>query len=109
MFLNEFYEDNAGNIFCFVLANDGDPLNVIHVPNNLAFEKLAKACKEGWPDADPYDPNDFCGKNMLELLEEYDLCGSVHLIGEIFGYCEPTLFPHQMGISGRKLFKEWLK
>lgn len=47
MFLNEFYEDNAGNIFCFVLANDGDPLNVIHVPNNLAFEKLAKACKEG--------------------------------------------------------------
>lgn len=109
MFLNEFYEDNAGNIFCFVLANNGDPLNVIHVPNNLAFEKLAKACKEGWPDADPYDPDDFCGKNMLELLEEYDLCGSVHLIGEIFGCCEPTLFPHQMGISGRKLFKEWLK
>ena len=109
MFLNEFYEDNAGNIFCFVLSNDGTPLNMIHVPDNLAFEKLATACKEGWPDADPYDPDDYCGKSVTELSEEYDLCSGVQFIGEIFGYCEPTLFPRRMGIAGRKLFKEWLK
>lgn len=109
MFLNEFYEDNAGNIFCFVLSNDGTPLNVIHVPDNLSYEQLTVACKNGWPDADPYDPSDFCGKSMTNLREEFDLVNSTKFIAEIFGRCEPTLFPHSMGVAGRKLFKEWLR
>lgn len=108
MYLNEFYEDNAGNIFCFVRDFAGVYLNVIRVPNDISSDKLKSVCKNGWPDADPYKSSDYCGKSMSELNEEFDFYNNTQHIAEIFGYSNPIVFPERMGIAGRKLFKEWI-
>ena len=106
MWLCEIYECNDGDIFCFVLDAFGRPVNCIKIPNDTPWDELKEAVKEGFPDADPYDPNDFCGKTPSELLKEFDL--TTVQIAELAGYSKPILFPDMMGVAGKKLFRELL-
>lgn len=105
MFLNEIYEDNAGNIFVIVEDGEGRVLNLIQLPADITEEELRTACKEGWPDADPYDPDDYCGKSMDEMAIEIANERATNYIAEIAGYSMPIIFPDVMGLAGQKLFK----
>ena len=105
MFLNEIYEDNAGNIFVIVEDGEGRVLNLIQLPSDITEDELRAACKKGWPDADPYDPDDYCGKSMDEMAIEIANEKGTNLIAEITGYSMPIIFPDVMGLAGQKLFK----
>lgn len=103
--LSSFYEDNAGQIFCFVFNNQGDAINLIRIPDETPFEELLMACKYGWPDADTYDPDNFGGKSIEEVQNEFELSNGDCLIAEAINDQEPMLYPCRMGIAGKKLFQ----
>lgn len=105
MYLVEIYECNNGNIFAFVLNSEGKPMNCVHIPDGMTYSELVNAAKEGFPDADPYDPDDFCGKDLTSLQEEFDITDGCYHIAELSGYCKPILFPKVMGCAGKKLFQ----
>lgn len=105
MFLNEFYEDNAGNIFVIVEDGEGRVLNLIHVPDDITEDELKDVCKAGWPDADPYDPAEYNGKLLEEMALEIANEKATNYIAEIAGYSMPIIFPDVMGMAGQKLFR----
>lgn len=105
MFLSEFYECNNGDIFAFVLDGWGTLINCVKVPDTTPLDVLQAAAKYGFPDADEYDPDDFCGKNLPELYEEFDTSNDVNLIAEMDGVSQAIVFPEKMGVAGHKLFQ----
>ena len=107
MNLCEIYECNNGDIFAFVLDKEGHPVNCVKIEDTTPPDEFLEAAKEGFPDADPYDPDDFCGKTLPELLEEFE--ETVDHIAELAGYCKPILFPELMGCAGRNLFRELIQ
>lgn len=102
MFLNEFYEDNAGNIFVFVYYRD-DLINVIHLRGDESIESVMDSCDSGWPFADEYNPDYYGGLSMTAFLAKLDIMGA-KVVAEINGR-EPILYPANMGVAGRKLFQ----
>lgn len=105
MFLNEIYEDNAGNIFVIVEDGENRILNLIQLPADITEDELRAACKEGWPDADPYDPAEYGGKSVSEMAIEIANERETNFIAEIAGYSMPIIFPDVMGMAGQKLFQ----
>lgn len=108
MYLNEFFEDNGGVIFCFVYDGAGKPVNCVELMGDESIESVLESCKEGWPYADPYDPENYNGMTIPEFRQDFENWGAQQ-IAEIAGYSKPILFPNEMGCAGTKLFKKLLE
>lgn len=96
------YENCGGSIFAIV-KRDGTITNIL-----LGFEEaifpyaeFIAAAREGFPDADSYNPGDFSGLSIDEAAAEIEQEDA--LIAKITTQ-QIIIFPNEMGIAGEILF-----
>lgn len=108
----EIYEDDGGGIYAVVRElkchKDGtktyDVVNIISGFEDclLTGEKFIEMAQEDFPYADPYEAGRYDGYDMRyvasDILEYSDMIA-------VFDDGRYTLFPHKMGIAGKKLFE----
>lgn len=114
MFKTELWEDNGGGVHAIVYSGT-EPVNVVcHLENppTLSTQELIRAGVYGFPDADPYDPDENDGLTAQQLADEITrqfntdgtpLVEPCQCIAG-FDHDEVTLYPLRMGYSALSLF-----
>lgn len=105
----KIYEDNAGGIHA-VVRKDGMPTNFLSGLEQeytreagLTGADLIEAAKGGFEFADDYDPGEFGGKSLEDIVSEVEAEETNTLIAEIT-QDKATLYYDSMGAEGHYLW-----
>lgn len=110
----ELWQDNGGGIHAIVY--DGkDTVNVIchlETPPTLSQQELISAGIDGFPDAAPYDSDEYDGVSLQQMTDEItrqlDTDGTPLIEPcqciAVFDRDEITLYPSRMGYNALSLF-----
>lgn len=105
----KIYEDNAGGIHA-VVRTDGQITNFFTglefeytEENHLTGADLIEAAKGGFEFADNYDPDEFGGKSLEDVVSEVEAEDTNTLIAEV-AQDKATLYYDRMGAEGHYLW-----
>ena len=108
VFETSIYEDNGGGINAIV-EQAGTVVNVIAnldlardmTGRYMTGEEIITEAKEGFQFADDYDSENFCGHDMLSVVEEIKSVDN--LVVKVIGN-KVVFYPEKMGMEAKWLF-----